>query len=104
MKLLTVMVSPAELVITIEVGKVTIYSAFGSPATSKFAGVPDVFELIDAPPVEVLDPSVETVTVPGIELAAISPKTIPFCATMLMVDTILASTVVVAVAACTKRW
>ena len=102
-KLSTVMVSPAELEITIESGNVIMSSAFGSPATSNLAGVPEVFVFIVAPPVDVLDPSTDIVIVPGIELAPISPNTMPFCAVMLMVDTILASTVAVAVAASTNR-
>jgi hypothetical protein len=93
------MLSPDELVITIVVGSVMIYNAFGSPDTSNLAGVPEVFELMFAPPVEFLEPSTPMLTVPGIELALISPNTIPFCATRLMVDTMLASTVVDAVAA-----
>jgi len=104
MKFSTTILSPAELVITTDVGRVMLYSAFGSPVTSYLAGVPEVFEFTVVPPVVVLEPSTSMVTLPEIELAEISPNTMPFCATRLMVDTIFASTAVVVVAAYAFFW
>ena len=105
LKLFTVMVSPAALVIVTDAGSVMPYVELGSPDTSNCAGKPAVLEVIVVPPVVVREPLASTLTVPGVELGPISPKAMPFWATILMVETILASTVVVVVvAALTVCW
>ena len=82
-----------------EVGKLIEKLALASPLTSKVAGLPELLELIVAPPVVVLFPLVSRITVPATELEEISPNNRPFRVLILMVLIISALIVALVVTA-----
>lgn len=85
---------------TTDEGRVIAKLALAVPCRSKVAALAAVAVLIVAPPVAMRAALGVIITVPGAALDEISPKPSPLRVEMVIVLTIVASTVAIAVAAC----